>query len=57
MEEMVDQIRQDTYVIWWLVENMMEDSEMKLLVMMILGSFNTEWGTIVWMKVSEIIED
>ena len=57
MEETVDRIRRDARAIRWLVENMTEDSEMELLAMTIPGSFNTEWGTIVWTKVSEIIED
>ena len=57
MEETVDRIRRDADAIRWLVENMTEDSEMELLAMTIPGSFNTEWGTIVWKKVSEIIED
>jgi len=57
MEETVDRIRRDADAIRWLVENMTEDSEMELLAMTIPGSFNTEWGTIVWKKASEIIED
>ena len=57
MEETVDRIRRDAHAIRWLVENMTEDSEMELLAMTIPGSFNTEWGTIVWKKASEIIED
>jgi len=57
MEETVDRIRRDADAIRWLVENMTEDSETDLLAMTIPGSFNTEWGTIVWKKVSEIIED
>ena len=57
MEETVDRVRRDAHAIRWLVENMTEDSEMELLAMTIPGSFNTEWGTIVWKKASEIIED
>jgi len=57
MEETVDRIRRDAHAIRWLVENMTEDSEMELLAMTIPGSFNTEWGTMVWKKVSEIIEE
>ena len=57
MEETTDRIRRDALAIWWLVENMTEDSEMELLAMTIPGSFNTEWGTTVWAKVSEIMED
>ena len=57
MEETVDRIRRDAHAIRWLVENMTEDSEMDSLAMAIPGSFNTEWGTTVWKKVSEIMED
>ena len=57
MEESVDRARRDAHAIRWLVENLTEDAEMELLAMTIPGSFNTEWGTIVWEKASEIIDD
>ena len=57
MEETEDRKGRDERAIRWLVGNMTEDAEMESFVMAIPGSFNGQWGTDVWKKVSNAIED
>ena len=56
MEETEDRKAQDAGAIWWLVDNLTEDTEMESVSMAIPGSFNGEWGPEVWKNVSEITE-
>ncbi|KAH9957509.1 hypothetical protein BC827DRAFT_653261 [Russula dissimulans] len=57
MEETEGRTERDARAIRWLVHNLTEEAEMESLVVAIPGSFNVEWGTKVWKRVSEVIED
>ena len=56
MEETEGRKGRDERAIRSLVDNMTEDAEMESFVVAIPGSFNGEWGTDVWKKVSNAIE-
>jgi len=53
MDEMVARKRRDVQAIRWLIDNLTEDAEMEKFLSAIPGSFNTEWGTEVWRRVSK----
>ena len=44
--------KRDVRAIRWLVDNTMVNAKMESLVLVIPGTFNTEWGREVWMDVS-----
>jgi hypothetical protein len=53
MEETVARKGRDVRAIRWLIDNLTEDAEMEKFLSAIPGSFNTDWGTEVWMKVDK----
>ena len=57
MEESEARKGRDVRSIQWLVNNLTEDIEMESFVLVIPGSFSTEWGIEVWKKVLEIKEN
>ena len=53
MEETVARQGRDIRAIRWLIDNLTEDAEMEKFLSAIPGSFNTDWGTEVWKRVSK----
>ena len=53
MEETMARKDRDVRATRWLIDNLTEDAEMELFLSAIPGSFNTDWGTEVWMRVGE----
>jgi hypothetical protein len=51
MDETEARKGRDERAIRWLINNLTEDAEMEQFIMAIPGSFNTDWGTEVWMRV------
>ncbi|KAF8265210.1 hypothetical protein EI94DRAFT_366065 [Lactarius quietus] len=53
IEKAEERKERDVRAVRWLVDNTTMNAEMEPLVMAIPGTFNTEWGRDVWMKVSD----
>jgi hypothetical protein len=56
MEETEGRKARDGRAIQWLIDNQTEDAEIEKLLVVIPGSFNSEWGIEVWRKISHTIE-